>query len=214
MAQSRTGIALGGRLTPYAEMGYYDPDYEPKPTDILAASASAAAASSRSKPRRRSRASRRPRRGRSSGPTASRHAHYQAKAYAWIRCRPRQRVHRAHRLRIDLFEEGSIAELTSSIIGNVFGSALRALRSRLRIAALREDVPGPPHGVVMEREMSTSSAGRYSRDGQAEARALVEELRAVSTSAARRLDFTKDDENINSQPFMRWRDRSSTRSRA
>ena len=47
---------------------------------------------------------------------------------------------------IDLFEEGSIANLTSSIIGNVFGfKPLKALRLEdMRIpVALRQDVPGP-----------------------------------------------------------------------
>ena len=48
---------------------------------------------------------------------------------------------------IDLFEEGSIANLTSSIIGNVFGfKALRALRLEdMRIPPhYVEDVPGTP----------------------------------------------------------------------
>ena len=59
-------------VTPYAEMGYYDADYEPKDTDILAAF--------RITPQPGvdpdrggalpSRASPRPRPGRSSGPTA------------------------------------------------------------------------------------------------------------------------------------------------
>ena len=43
---------------------------------------------------------------------------------------------------------------------------------------------------------------------QTEARPLGEELRPRGVrGAAGGLDFTKDDENINSQPFMRWRDR-------
>src|SRR6202008_4000577 len=56
---------------------------------------------------------------------------------------------------IDLFEEGSIANLTSSIIGNVFGfKALKALRLEdMRIPThYVKTFPGPPHGIVMERE--------------------------------------------------------------
>ena len=56
---------------------------------------------------------------------------------------------------IDLFEEGSIANLTSSIIGNVFGfKALKALRLEdMRIPAhYVKTFQGPPHGIVMERE--------------------------------------------------------------
>ncbi|WP_279578952.1 RuBisCO large subunit C-terminal-like domain-containing protein [Fodinicola feengrottensis] len=56
---------------------------------------------------------------------------------------------------IDLFEEGSIANLTSSIIGNVFGfKALRALRLEdMRISPhYLKSFQGPAHGIVMERE--------------------------------------------------------------
>ena len=56
---------------------------------------------------------------------------------------------------IDLFEEGSIANLTSSIIGNVFGfKALKALRLEdMRIPPhYVKTFQGPPHGIVMERE--------------------------------------------------------------
>ncbi|EUA52019.1 ribulose bisphosphate carboxylase large chain, N-terminal domain protein [Mycobacterium xenopi 3993] len=119
-------------MIPYAEMGYWKPDYEPKDTDVLCAfrvtpqpgvppeEAGAAVA------------------GESSTATwtvvwtdrLTAYEHYQAKCFkvdpvpnnpeqyiAWI----------AYDL--DLFEEGSIANLTSSIIGNVFGfKALKALR--------------------------------------------------------------------------------------
>ena len=56
---------------------------------------------------------------------------------------------------LDLFEEGSIANMTSSIIGNVFGfKALQALRLEdLRIPITYvKTFQGPPHGIVMERE--------------------------------------------------------------
>ncbi len=56
---------------------------------------------------------------------------------------------------LDLFEEGSIANLTSSIIGNVFGfKALRSLRLEdMRIPEVYvKTFQGPAHGIVMERE--------------------------------------------------------------
>ena len=113
---------------------------------------------------------------------------------------------------LDLFEEGSIANLTSSIIGNVFGfKALKALRLEdMRIPSQYiKTFQGPPHGIVMEREY----LGKYGRpllgatvkpklglSARNYGRVVYEALRGG-------LDFTKDDENINSQPFMRWRDR-------
>ncbi len=113
---------------------------------------------------------------------------------------------------LDLFEEGSVPNLMSSIVGNVFGfKALRALRLedlRLPVAYLKT-FPGPPHGIRVERDR----LGKYGRPllgctikpklGLSAAnygRAVYEALRGG-------LDFTKDDENVNSQPFMRWRDR-------
>src|SRR5260370_30437411 len=113
---------------------------------------------------------------------------------------------------LDLFEEGSIANLTSSIIGNVFGfKPLKALRledMRIPVAYVKT-FQGPAHGIVMEREY----LGKYGRpllgatvkpklglSARNYGRVVYEALRGG-------LDFTKDDENINSQPFMRWRDR-------
>src|SRR5256885_6649635 len=113
---------------------------------------------------------------------------------------------------IDRFEEGSIANLTSSIIGNVFGfKALRALRLEdLRIPIhYVKTFPGPPHGVVMEREylnkfgrplLGATVKPKLGLSARNYGRVVFEALRGG-------LDFTKDDENINSQPFMRWRDR-------
>ena len=119
-------------VIPYKEMGYWRPDYEPKDTDILAAfritpqpgvdpeEAAAAVA------------------GESSTATwtvvwtdrLTQHEDYQAKAYRVdeVPGAPGQYIaYIAYDL--DLFEEGSIANLTSSIIGNVFGfKALKALR--------------------------------------------------------------------------------------
>jgi ribulose-bisphosphate carboxylase large chain len=56
---------------------------------------------------------------------------------------------------IDLFEEGSLANLTASIIGNIFGfKAVRALRledMRFPVAILKT-FQGPATGLIVERE--------------------------------------------------------------
>lgn len=201
-------------VTPYAEMGYYDADYIPKDTDILCAfrvvpqdgvepiEAAAAVA------------------GESSTATwtvvwtdrLTAYENYQAKCYR-VEAVPGTNQHIAYiAYDLDLFEEGSIANLTSSIIGNVFG--FKALKS-LRLEDMRipphytKTFQGPPHGIVMEREY----LGKYGRpllgatvkpklglSARNYGRVVYEALRGG-------LDFTKDDENINSQPFMRWRDR-------
>jgi ribulose-bisphosphate carboxylase large chain len=113
---------------------------------------------------------------------------------------------------IDLFEEGSIANLTSSIIGNVFGfKALKALRLEdMRIPShYAKTFQGPAHGIVMEREylnkygrplLGATTKPKLGLSARNYGRVVYEALRGG-------LDFTKDDENINSQPFMRWRDR-------
>src|ERR1700754_4361912 len=202
-------------VIPCAEMGYWQPDYEPKDTDLLCAfritpqegvppeEAGAAVA------------------GESSTATwtvvwtdrLTDYPHYQAKCYkvepvpgtpgqyiAWI----------AYEL--DLFEEGSIANLTSSIIGYVFGfKALKALRLEdMRIPTQYvKTFQGPPHGIVMEREyldkfgrplLGATVKPKLGLSAKNYGRVVYEALRGG-------LDFTKDDENINSQPFMRWRDR-------
>ncbi|MGH2994731.1 MAG: ribulose-bisphosphate carboxylase large subunit [Gaiellaceae bacterium] len=113
---------------------------------------------------------------------------------------------------MDLFEEGSVVSMMASITGNVFGfKALRALRLEdLRIpVAYVKTFPGPPNGIQVERD----KLGKYGRpllgatlkpklglSAKNYGRACFELLRGG-------LDFTKDDENITSQPFMRWRDR-------
>jgi ribulose-bisphosphate carboxylase large chain len=202
-------------VTPYAKMGYWDAQYEPKDTDILCAfritpqdgvdpiEAAAAVA------------------GESSTATwtvvwtdrLTDHAHYQAKAYRVdpVASAPGQYIaYIAYDL--DLFEEGSIANLTSSIIGNVFGfKALKALRLEdIRIPAIYvKTFQGPAHGIVMEREylnkfgrplLGATVKPKLGLSARNYGRVVYEALRGG-------LDFTKDDENINSQPFMRWRDR-------
>ncbi len=199
----------------YKEMGYWRPDYEPSDTDVIAAfritpqegvdpeEAGAAVA------------------GESSTATwtvvwtdrLTDHSRYQGKCYRVdpVHGNPEQWIaYIAYDL--DLFEEGSIANLTSSIIGNVFGfKALKALRLEdMRIpTAYVKTFPGPPHGIVMEREyldkfgrplIGATTKPKLGLSAKNYGRVVYEALRGG-------LDFTKDDENINSQPFMRWRDR-------
>ncbi len=203
-------------VTPYAEMGYYDADYVPKDTDILCAfrivpqpgvdhiEAAAAVA------------------GESSTATwtvvwtdrLTDHKHYQAKAYRVDPVPGTDQFIARIAYDIDLFEEGSIANLTSSIIGNVFGfKALKSLRLEdMRIPAhYVKTFQGPAHGIVMEREMldkygrpviGATVKPKLGLSAKNYGRVVYEALRGG-------LDFTKDDENINSQPFMRWHDRFS-----
>jgi ribulose-bisphosphate carboxylase large chain len=141
------------------------------------------------------------------------HEAYQAKCYSVepVPGQPEQFIARIA-YDLDLFEEGSIANLTSSIIGNVFGfKALKALRLEdMRIPAhYVKTFQGPAHGIVMEREylnkygrplLGATTKPKLGLSARNYGRVVYEALRGG-------LDFTKDDENINSQPFMRWRDR-------
>jgi len=199
----------------YKQMGYWAPDYEPKASDVLAVfritpqdgvdpeEAAAAVA------------------GESSTATwtvvwtdrLTDYSHYQAKAYRLdpVPGTPGQYfAYIAYDL--DLFEEGSIANLTASIIGNVFGfKPLKALRledMRLPLAYLKT-FQGPPTGIVVERErlncygrplLGATMKPKLGLSGRNYGRVVYEALQGG-------LDFTKDDENINSQAFMHWRDR-------
>jgi ribulose-bisphosphate carboxylase large chain len=216
---SARSIDRSSRLTAgvseYSAMGYWQPDYVPKSTDVLCAfrvtpqdgvdpiEAAAAVA------------------GESSTATwtvvwtdrLTDFTRYQAKAYRCepIPARPGEYI-ASIAYDIDLFEEGSIANLTSSIIGNVFGfKALKALRLEdMRIPPhYVKTFQGPAHGIVMERELlnkfgrpllGATVKPKLGLSARNYGRVVYEALRGG-------LDFTKDDENINSQPFMRWRDR-------
>lgn len=152
----------------YAEMGYWQPDYEPSDTDVLALfritpqegvepeEAAAAVA------------------GESSTATwtvvwtdrLTACDRYRAKAYKAepVPGSPGQYfAYIAYDL--DLFEPGSIANLTASIIGNVFGfKPLRALRledMRIPVAYVKT-FSGPPTGIVVERERLEKFGGRCS----------------------------------------------------
>jgi ribulose-bisphosphate carboxylase large chain len=202
-------------VIPYAKMGYWEPDYIPKDTDVLALfrvtpqegvdpiEASAAVA------------------GESSTATWT---------VVWTDRLTACEVYRAKAYRVDpvpnspgqffayiaydmdLFEEGSIANMTASIIGNVFGfKAIKALRledMRFPVAYLKT-FQGPATGIVVERErldkfgrplLGATIKPKLGLSGKNYGRVVYEALKGG-------LDFTKDDENINSQPFMRYRER-------
>ncbi len=208
-------------VIPYKKMGYWDADYVPKETDVIAlfrltpqpgvepdeAAAAVAGESStatwtvvwtdrltaaelyRAKAYRVDLVP-------NTGPGTNNEAQY----FAYI----------AYDL--DLFEEGSIANLTASIIGNVFGfKAVKALRledMRLPVAYLKT-FQGPATGIIVERErldkfgrpiLGATVKPKLGLSGRNYGRVVYEALKGG-------LDFTKDDENINSQPFMHWRDR-------
>jgi len=202
-------------VIPYAKMGYWDADYSIKETDILAlfrvtpqpgvdpVEAAAAVA------------------GESSTATWT---------VVWTDLLTACDIYRAKAYRVDpvpsaadqffayiayecdLFEEGSIPNLTASIIGNVFGfKAVKALRLEdMRIPyAYLKTFQGPATGLIVERE-------RLDKFGRPLLGATVKPKlglsgknygRVVYEGLAGGLDFLKDDENINSQPFMRWRER-------
>ena len=190
-SEQRSRWASG--VIPYAQMGYWQPDYEPKDTDLLCAfrivpqegvepvEAAAAVA------------------GESSTATwtvvwtdrLTAYENYQAKAYQVVPVPGTDQYIAYIAYDLDLFEEGSIANLTSSIIGNVFG--FKALKS-LRLEDMRipphyvKTFQGPAHGIVMEREY----LDKYGRP-----------LLGATTKPKLGLSAR----NINSQPFMRWRDR-------
>jgi ribulose-bisphosphate carboxylase large chain len=113
---------------------------------------------------------------------------------------------------LNLFEPGSIANVSASIIGNVFGfKPLKALRLEdMRFpTAYVKTFAGPATGIVVERErldkfgrplLGATVKPKLGLSGKNYGRVVYEALKGG-------LDFTKDDENINSQPFMHWRDR-------
>ena len=199
----------------YAQMGYWEPDYAPSDTDVLAlfritpqegvepAEAAAAVA------------------GESSTATwtvvwtdrLTACERYRAKAYR-VEPVPGSPGQFFAYIAYDLalFEPGSIANLSASIIGNVFGfKPLKALRLEdMRFpAAYVKTYAGPATGIVVERErldkfgrplLGATVKPKLGLSGKNYGRVVYEALRGG-------LDFTKDDENINSQPFMHWRDR-------
>ncbi|MCD2181539.1 form I ribulose bisphosphate carboxylase large subunit [Rhizobium sp. GN54] len=199
----------------YRKMGYWEPDYEPKDTDVIAVfritpqdgvdpvEAAAAVA------------------GESSTATwtvvwtdrLTASEKYRAKAYRLDPVPNAEGQYFAYiAYDLDLFEPGSIVNLSASIIGNVFGfKPLKALRledMRFPVAYVKT-FQGPATGIVVERErldkfgrplLGATVKPKLGLSGRNYGRVVYEALKGG-------LDFTKDDENINSQPFMHWRER-------
>ncbi len=216
-----TGANGRAGVIPYRDMGYWAPDYVPRDTDVLALfrmtpqegvepeEAAAAVA------------------GESSTATwtvvwtdlLTDRDSYRAKAYRVTPVPgtgPGTRTPRQYLASVAydlaLFEEGSLANMAASIVGNVFGfkplSALRLEDLRIPVAYLKT-FRGPPTGIVVERErldkfgrplLGATVKPKLGLSAKNYGRAVYEALRGG-------LDFTKDDENIGSQPFMHWRDR-------
>jgi ribulose-bisphosphate carboxylase large chain len=113
---------------------------------------------------------------------------------------------------IDLFEENSVVNIMSSIVGNVFGfKALSALRLEdMRIpVALVKTFPGPNIGIYDERAR-LNKWGRPLLGGTVKPKlglSAKDYATIIYECLVGGLDTTKDDENMNSQPFNRWRDR-------
>lgn len=210
-----------GGVLKYKQMGYWRPDYEPKDTDTICLfritpqdgvdpeEAAAAVA------------------GESSTATwtvvwtdlLTAHESYQAKAYRVDKVpntgegtSTPQQYFAYVAYDICLFEEGSIANMTASLIGNVFSfKPLKACRledMRVPVCYLKT-FKGPPTGIIVERErldkygrpiLGATMKPKLGLSGRNYGRVVYEGLTGG-------LDFTKDDENINSQPFMHWRDR-------
>lgn len=215
MVESKQIRYKKGGVVEYRQMGYWQPGYEPSSTDTIALfritpqpgvepeEAAAAVA------------------GESSTATwtvvwtdrLTNLERYQAKAFRVepVAGNPEQYfAYIAYDLA--LFEEGSIANMTSSIIGNVFGfKAIKALRLedlRIPVAYLKTFL-GAPHGIPVERDL-LNKYGRPILGATVKPKLGLSGRnygRVVYEALVGGLDFTKDDENINSQPFMRWRDR-------
>jgi ribulose-bisphosphate carboxylase large chain len=112
----------------------------------------------------------------------------------------------------NFFEEGSVTNLFTSIVGNVFGfKALRVvhLEDLWIPLAYSKTFQGPLHGIQVEKD-------KLNKYGRPLLGCTIKPKLGLSTKNYGRaiyecfrggLDFTKDDENINSQPFMPWRDR-------
>ncbi len=113
---------------------------------------------------------------------------------------------------MDLFEENSVVNIMSSIVGNVFGfkavSALRLEDMRIPIALVKT-FPGPNVGIYDERAR-LNKWGRPLLGGTVKPKlglSAKDYATIIYECLVGGLDTTKDDENMNSQPFNRWRDR-------
>ncbi|KAL2538389.1 Ribulose bisphosphate carboxylase large chain [Forsythia ovata] len=104
---------------------------------------------------------------------------------------------------LDLFEEGSVMYLGSKPCVLYVWKICESLLLILKLSKAL------PHGIQVERDklnkygrplLGCTIKPKLGLSAKNYGRAVYECLRGG-------LDFTKDDENVNSQPFMRWRDR-------
>ncbi|HLG77987.1 MAG TPA: ribulose-bisphosphate carboxylase large subunit [Ktedonobacteraceae bacterium] len=201
-------------VIPYAQMGYWQPDYEPKKTDVLCAfrivpqegvePSEAAAAIAGESSTAGWRIVWRDR------PTSN--EQYRARAYRVVPVPGTDQYIAFVAYNLDLFEAGSIANLTSRITSTIF--SFKALKS-LRLEDMRipphyvQTFQGPPHGIAMEREyldkygrplLGMTMKPRLGLSPHSYGHVVYEALRGG-------LDFVKDDEQSSVQPFKNWRDR-------
>lgn len=114
----------------------------------------------------------------------------------------------------ELFEEGNMSQILSSIAGNIFG--MKALK-KLRLEdvywpkSIVESFPGPLHGINGVREIlkifdrpitATVPKPKVGLDTNE----YVEVAEDIWTSG---IDLVKDDENLTSQSFIKFEDRVS-----
>jgi len=113
---------------------------------------------------------------------------------------------------IELFEEGSVVNIMSSIVGNVFGfKAVAGLRLEdLRIPVeYMKTFPGPIVSIEEERRRM-NVFDRPMLGGTVKPKLGMSPkdfAKVVYECLTGGLDTTKDDENLNSQPFCRWKER-------
>ena len=206
----------------YKEMGYWRPDYEPKDTDFICVFRITPQAGRRCRGGGRRRGRRVLDRDLDGGLDRPPHRRGQLPRQGLPRRpgaqhrpgheRPSSSTSPSSPTTCILFEEGSIANVTASLIGNVFSfKPLKAGRLEdIRVpVAYVKTFKGPPTGIIVERErldkfgrplLGATMKPKLGLSGKNYGRVIYEALTGG-------LDFTKDDENINSQPFMHWRDR-------
>ncbi len=113
---------------------------------------------------------------------------------------------------LELFEEGNIPQLLSSIAGNVFGMrALRKLRLEDIIISERyaESFPGPVHGIDGVRKfMKIKNRPLTATVPKPKVGFNADEYAKIAEDTLRGgIDLLKDDENLTSQSFIRFEKR-------
>ncbi|MFP4558986.1 MAG: type III ribulose-bisphosphate carboxylase [Archaeoglobaceae archaeon] len=112
---------------------------------------------------------------------------------------------------LDLFEEGNIPQLLSSVAGNVFG--MRALKN-LRLEDIlfppeySKHFKGPHLGIEGAQKVFNESRPLTATVPKPKVGFDADEYSQVAYQAwTGGIDFVKDDENLTSQPFIKFEDR-------